>query len=180
MPINHKSVQLAWIATIISTFSALNFSAADFICTADVSYTWNNSPAQSATPQKTPAAQSTPNSTFVGKLEARADTEENAKKEITSRAGGAKAQAAQRCKREHENLSGCVAAKYSAMSTTLNSLTFGARKSLEEAIHTDCELQSGTCGEVILGEASCHEEVKAAEPTPEAGKGADKKGEKKK
>lgn len=174
-----KKLQIAWIATLFVALAQSNFVLADFICSSDVIYAWtaNQSP---SLPVATAGGAATPSQTFFGKIEARAESEELAKKALATRVGAAKTQAIARCKREHENLSGCVAAKYSAMGTTLNTLTFSARKALEDAINTDCEHQSGICGQASVAEAECREEVKAAEPTPDAAKGGDKKADKKK
>ena len=186
-----KNLQVACIAALFFGCLINNIAQADFVCASDISYTWTSSSAakastptasgaNSTTPAANPVATSAPNQTFVGKIEARAESEDLAKKALDARSAAAKTQAITRCKREHENMSGCVAAKYSAMGTTLNTLTFSARKALEDAIRTDCELQRGVCGEATVAQAQCGEEVKAVEPTPEAAKGADKKGEKKK
>ena len=175
-----RNLQVACIATLFLGFATVETAHAEFLCTADISFSWSSKVA-AGVPAATPSTVSaTPNQTFVGKIEARAESEELAKKALEARSAAAKTQAIARCKREHENMSGCVAAKYSAMGTTLNTLTYNARKSLEEAIRTDCELQRGACGEATVAAAQCREEVKAVEPTPEAAKGAEKKNEKKK
>ena len=63
----------------------------------------------------------------------------------------------------------------------MDTLGFSARRSLEEAINTDCRSQAGRCSGVKTNEPRCAEIVAAAVPTPaDDKKGKDKGKEKKK
>lgn len=134
-------------------FSSLAF--ADFNCTAQVSYGLTKKD------EKKP--------TFVehSAAEASAESEELAKQALERPVRELKMKAREACRELHENLSGCVGAKFETMASVLQRLPFSSRKSVEDAISQDCEAQMGTCGEV-KSEISCaehqHEGDKKAKP----------------
>lgn len=118
---------------------------------------------------------------FAANLEVAGVDEASAKKTLLERAEREKTKASEQCTREHENQSGCVAAKMTSMSSTLQSLNFTSRKLLEESIATDCKAQQGKCGESALSEPQCAEKVVASKTdSKDAGKDAAPKDSKKK
>ena len=132
---------------------------AEHICRASVSYAWQRE------------KDVTKIIVFVGTLEAKGADEAAAKLELQERAEREKNKASEQCTREHENQSGCVAAKMTSMSAAIQSLTFSARKLIEESIASDCKSQQGKCSESAMSEPRCVEKV---EPTKAAGKDAGK------
>ncbi len=81
-----------------------------------------------------------------------------------------KAQALEACRKDHESVADCLAAKYTGKATIINSLRFEARKAMEQAILSDCSQQQGICAAVEASEVKCEEKVDASH-TPGAGEG---------
>lgn len=140
---------------------------ADFVCSSDVTYKWKEEGVG------TPAAGSANSEKAVhfSITDAAGDSEEAAKAKLSPLLIAAKARAALACQEEHENQSKCIATKYSAMSTVVNSLSFSARKELEESIISDCKKSQGKCLEASSSDPKCSE-VKKAEATPQGGSDA--------
>jgi hypothetical protein len=110
---------------------------------------------------------------FVEAVEAKGADEAAAKALLHERVERAKVRASERCVQEHQNESGCVAAKFSSLSSTMHSLTFSARKLLEDSIASDCKAQQGICLPSEASEAQCVElAAAAAEAGKEGGKEA--------
>jgi len=171
--------------------------SAEFKCGAEVSYKWKSlsSSQQASAPLEAEgtkvAAESTPSaesvntssserSVFWTGVEQKAATEEEGKTAVTKLALMHRAAADKACISQHENLAGCIASKYNSISASLTNLSFQARKSMDEAIASDCKNQQGKCLGTNLSEVKCSEIVTAA-PAAEAGKDTkDKKDPKKK
>lgn len=134
---------------------------AEHLCRASVSYSWQRD------------KDVTKIIVFTSNLEVTGADEADAKRILQERAGPEKVKAAERCKREHENQAGCLAAKMNSLSSTMQGLTFSARKLLEDSIAADCKTQQGKCGEGELSEPQCVEKVVATKadekPAKEAG-----------
>lgn len=143
-------------------------SMSDVICSSDIGYNW----------QKT----GDENDRIVGfdHVEQQAADEEQAKAKLAIRVEDIKAKASHACRREHENLAGCISSKLQALAGPLNAASFGARKSMEDAVVSDCAGQQGKCGEITAGEVKCrehHTKPTVAPTAEEKGKGKkDKKG----
>lgn len=129
-------------------------SQAEFQCKASVSYSW----------QRGEAAQQT---TFFSGAEGVADTEEGAKAALGEKISREEPKAIAECRRLHENLSQCVATKYTALGGVLGSMSFSSRKSLEESINKDCVAAQGVCTGSKVSEIKCQER-KAAVPPADA------------
>lgn len=182
---------------------AANIAAAEFNCKCEVQYRWQrsalpeNKPADTeATPavkgeaakkdgaapeDKSDAAEDTGHTVYWMSLEAKAPTEEEARQKLNKAALNERAGAEKACRNAHENLSGCIASKYSSLSSSVGTLGFSARKSVEDAINSDCKLQQGRCLGSVVTEVKCSEKIEAKpeEAEPESKEGKDKKGKKK-
>lgn len=80
-----------------------------------------------------------------------------------------KGRAQERCREQHENLSGCIASRFASHGTVFSNLTFTARRALETAINEDCTALQGICGAAQATELVCAREIKAAaEASPAA------------
>ena len=91
---------------------------------------------------------------------------------------GQRVRAREECQRQHENLSGCIAAKLGSLPLPLNG-SFAGRQDLEKAITDDCKRTQGRCLEPEAPEVKCTE-VKPQETPAEADKKEEKgKGKKK-
>jgi hypothetical protein len=117
-------------------------SRADFSCVASVSYQWKKDGGE-------------PQAMFFVNMAGNAMTEEEAKAQVLELANREKARARDACTRRHENLSGCISAKFAAEASLLAKLGFGARKSLEEAVSADCKLQQGQCLDPVVSDIKC-------------------------
>ena len=160
------------LAVIVLFVSGTAF--AEFECQVDVSYRWRREaqkPAGITTPLASPAADATPSaehalgtdieSVFWTSVKGNGAKEDEVKKKVENFANKEKSAAVSSCRVSHENLSGCISAKFSSVAPTLNNLGFAARKSLEEAISSDCQKQQGQCIDAISGEMKCAEIVAA-------------------
>jgi len=146
------------LAAILLPVSGL----AEFICRASVSVKVKK--------DEQGAAHDVPYKSYDGK----GADEAAAKQALALAISSAKLEAMTVCRRNYENLSGCVSTKFSTMAATLSSLTFSARKSLEEAITKDCTKQQGTCVESVASDPVC-EAPKVEEEAKDEGKDAGKK-----
>ena len=133
------------------------------VCRSEVAYSWTKDPKDERV-------------VFFAVVEQRAPSVEDAKRKLAEEVARVKGDAYQRCREAHQNLSGCIAGRFNAHTGVMSSMTFAARKALEEAITTDCKGEQGTCGAVTASEPQCKEPP----PPPEASGGAapeEKKGE---
>ena len=137
---------------------------AEHLCRASVSYAWQRE------------KDTTKIMVFASRVEAKGIDEAAAKAALEARAERDKTKAAEQCVREHENQAGCIAAKVNFMATALSSLTFSARKMLEESIAADCKAQQGRCSGPELSEPKCSEIVVATKAdAKDSGKDASEK-----
>lgn len=144
-------------------FSVLFLAAAasaqaDFMCEAEVSFKWKRG--------KEDTEQSVP---YVSVQQAGPD-EAAAKNALTEFLGTEREKARTACREAHQNLARCIASKFSATGAVMQTMTFSARKALEEAITKDCEREQGICGEVAASEPKCIERKTPGADQAEAGK----------
>ena len=142
-------------------------AAADFVCKSQLSYKWKKEKAEQE------------ESVDVGLVEAVGKDQAQVKARLEDMLPESKAQALQNCKKEHESVAECLADKFAAMASVLNSMRFEARKSLEQAISADCELRKGLCTTASSSEIVCAEKVTDAVGTPTPSAPAGKEGKKK-
>lgn len=108
--------------------------------------------------------------------------EAEAKAKLKDAVDAAKTEAQANCKQQHENLAGCIAAKFQTLGNTYQALGFSARKTMEEAITKDCENQQGLCAGAHSSDPACVQRFASGEPSPtpeEAKKDEKGKGKKK-
>lgn len=142
-------------------------SAAEFHCEAALSYKWRKDKEEVA------------NEEFFSSVEEKGADEVSAKDALTRKIAREKSRAKEECKREHENLSGCIAAKYAAIASVLSSLGFSARKAVQDAIASDCTSIQGVCSQVVSSEPVCKElAVAGGEKSGEEGAKEGEKGKK--
>lgn len=106
----------------------------------------------------------------------RAATEDEAKAKIQLALDKDKQDAMEECQSVHENLSGCIAAKFLAMGNVLRQLDFNARKELENSISEDCRSSTGRCLKSEASPIECH----SLEPKKEDNKKESEEAKKKK
>ena len=134
---------------------------AEFVCHVDVSYSWKKEKAEQ------------PLDVFYSTIQSSAADEAGAKAGLVDTSAREQSKAMEDCRKQHENRSGCIAAKYTANANLLQMMKAEARKVLEEAIASDCASTQGSCLKATLSEPKCAEAVKASEsPTPAPGKDA--------
>jgi hypothetical protein len=142
---------------------------AEFRCGSELSYQWQK------------AGQDAAAKVLVGSFQATGVDEPAAKAALATRLEREKISSREQCKKEHENLSGCYSVKFASMAALIQSLDFAARKSLSEAITSDCKQQQGSCLDVKSSDPICQDLAAAAAKTPEAESGKkEEKGKKKK
>ncbi len=129
------------------------------VCRSEVRYTW----------KPTGDAKDSPGlDVSYAIVEARGDSEEEAKVALSRRVAGERSAASNRCRHTHENLAGCISTKYASMTSILNALSFGARGELEKAIAQDCGKQTGRCLTTASSEPECSKEEIIAEASEAA------------
>jgi hypothetical protein len=140
-------------------------ASAEFLCRQSVTYQWSK------------AKEDKPTDVHWITVESRGKTEDDAKSSLDEPITREQKRAKEDCQKEHENLAGCVAAKYSSLAPTLERLGFSQRKGVEEAIQNDCQLHQGICKLISLGEIHCSEiaSAKAEGSTGSEGAGKDAK-----
>lgn len=153
----------SWSLIVALMFAAPVF--AEHFCRTEITYKWRRAQEEKEV------------EVIVQALEARGVDEPAAKAEIMKLALAARSGAQATCAQVHENLSGCISSKLAAASTVQHTLSFSARKTLEEAIKTDCSNSQGICTDIVVKDATCEELKVAATPTPTP---AEEKGKKKK
>lgn len=168
-----KSRLLMSILTGANTLSLLSgvivFNAAptyaEFVCESEVSVKWHKADEEKEVESK------------VGVVTGKGATEEKAKKSLAGALTKERSKALKNCKSEHENLSGCISSKYASLGPTVHQLDFAQKKSIRDAIATDCTARQGSCVSAEATEAAC-KDVTPPTAAPEEGK-KDDKGKKK-
>lgn len=184
-----KTIKSIIIISILISGFIPKACLAEFICKGEVQYKWraatsdnlstksNTAPLAQATPQPSSSEEQ---GVFWAVVERKGATEEEAKRSVVDASIPQRSAADKACRLQHENLTSCVANKFTSLSSTLNSLTFSARRSLEEAVTSDCNKQQGTCLPSVVSDPICIEK-KTEEAPPEGGDKAEKdKGKKEK
>lgn len=159
---------------------------ADVLCRAELVYRWVRTAQPSAhstggTASGGSTATSSPAAEVVEEVQwstfdHQATDEASAKAGLTELLTLKRPDALDACRKLHEKLTSCVATKFSTMASTLDALSFSARRALEEAISTECRIQSGRCLDTKSSEPRCSEIKVAAVASP----ADDKKGGKEK
>ncbi len=118
----------------------------------------------------------------VETISADAADEEVAKQRVSARGAEAEERVMRRCRDRHENLSGCIAEKFASLSSMMGSLSFTARKTLEDAVAQDCQKLQGRCMNFAASKPKCFAEtnpsISEGDEKAEQEKESDKSGKK--
>ena len=163
-------MKLLIVLTAAACLIPLSSLSAEFLCRANVSYSWEKDKEMSKI------------IVFVESIETTGVDEAAAKAALVERVEKAKGRASEQCIKDHQNQSGCIASKFASLNATMQALPFSSRKLVEESISTDCKAQQGKCLEPVGSDPQCLEKVAAPEPGQgkEAGKEGGKEAKKKK
>ena len=143
---------------------AVSLASAQTRCRTQLTYKWKPADGEKSVEIK------------WGEYEGQGVDDATARAQISSLVEKERVKARETCRREHENLAGCYSAKFASLGPVLQGLDFSARKSMEEAITSDCKKQQGRCDEPAIAEPVC-----VVEATPVPAEGAkEEKGKKKK
>jgi len=123
-------------------------------CRTEVSYKWNRASKDGKDEERV---------VFFSIIEQRGETIEIAKTRLAETVAREKGRAYERCRQEHQNMSGCVATRFGSNASVAINLGFAARKALEQAIDSDCSAVQGVCGAVSASEPECREPPKPVE-----------------
>ena len=137
---------------------------AETVCKSEVGFKWK------------PSQEQTELAEYWTTLNAKGADEKTAKEALAVVVDKEKSVAQRACRERHEDLSGCVAGKLSALRPTLQAMGYSERRTLESAVSSDCTARQGKCGEITVGDAQCVV-VAAADKAAEGG--AEEKGGKK-
>ncbi|MCB0335546.1 MAG: hypothetical protein KDD62_04550 [Bdellovibrionales bacterium] len=142
---------------------------ADHICSVEVSYTWQKKMQEeeaeesSKKKKKQNIEESKPKKVLFKKLSVTGKDEPLAKQKAKDKGKEELSAADLQCNKLHEDLAGCMAAKFHASRSVLQTLSFKARKDLEDAIVEGCKGQEGVCGISELSEPRCREKLEEPE-----------------
>lgn len=184
-----KNKHFIYIAII---FGQLSYSAdlqAEFSCESKIGYTFELLPAEPTSiahegkaPAATPtvATESKESTVYIAVAAAKGADQDKAKAALQKESARHLQKAREECHQRHENVGSCLASKFETSSSAMRTMSFSARKALEEALKKDCEAQRGRCKKVEATEAVCTEIVApvVASPAAEEGKDDKKKGKK--
>lgn len=154
--------------TLISLIFVTNSAFAEFLCHTSVSYVWKKTQEEAEL------------EVFWARLERKGADEVSAKRLIEEALALERGKALNGCQQDHENLAGCVAGKFSSLAPTLQRLSFSQRKSIEDAVNSDCSARQGKCTTVKVEDVGCAELVSASSSSSASGKDAGKDSKKKK
>ncbi len=130
---------------------------ADYECLAEVSYSWTASGAEEESSESFRSVSSI------------APEEQSSKDLLEEQAIRVKMQAMDECRRQHENLSGCIGSRHQQNASIIRNLTFSGRKEFEKAISEDCKARQGKCKQAVLSEPKCQALEKSSRGAGKAG-----------
>lgn len=159
------------LVLVISLALLSSAALADVRCRVEISYSWRKTGVEESAVLP------------WGILSRKGRDEESTKIDLAAFVLDERIKAKQHCSSRHENLAGCIAAKYSSMEATIKSLDFGARNTLDSAIKDDCKNMQGVCLEVTSTDPVCNEiviETEGEEAPTEEGEEEEKDKKKKK
>ena len=163
------SLRIRRFFTLISLIFVTNSAFAEFLCHSSVSYVWKKTQDEAEA------------EVFWARLDRRAADEAAGKRLIEEALAVERGKALAGCQADHENLAGCVAGKFSSLAPTLQRLSFTQRKSIEDAVNSDCSARQGKCSTIKVADVVCSELVTASSSSSAAaGKDAGKDAKKKK
>lgn len=155
-------------------------------CKTNISYSWRPQPADLSSEKKKSGtaagaqsgeAEESPIEVQFGVLGATAQTEQEAKDKLQGLVAKEISRASALCSDTHENLSGCIGGKLTALSSQIQNLSFNARRDLEQSVVADCQLRRGLCMPPKSSDIIC--EAQAADTGEQEGKSKDNASKKK-
>ncbi len=123
-------------------------SFAEYLCKGEVGYSWLRMNKEGEVSDKEMEV-------FWAAREVKGEDEKGTKSKLEEVLLREKGFARQACKKEHENLSGCIAGKFQAMKAIMKLLDFSSRKAIEDSVKQDCQAQLGICKMVTASEILC-------------------------
>lgn len=166
LEVRTKSILIAVCAVTLFVFET-NYAYAEANCSSVLSFTVERE-------------DKSLNEVFFVELRAQGTDEVTTKARLESEILKTKGRAIERCKSQYENFASCLQTKLISSGSVLQTASFSARKTLEEALASDCRKQQGNCKDAKSSEVKCV----LIEPTlaPDAKGAAEggKKGEKEK
>jgi len=157
---SRSKIKLVGFLSIFLTVSQLaeiltpSTLSAQVRCKADVHYSWKK---KTEGQNKTAAGSEEQEGRrlLFSTIEVEEETEEAGQLKIQSLLSKEAYRAREECLRRHENLSGCIAGKFQALSVTMQQLDFEARREIQKSIRQDCNNQQGECLKAFWDEISC-------------------------
>ena len=144
-------------------------SGSDYICQADVSFTWRPDPPpppkhdpaapaqpKQPTPVPTPAPVMEPIKEYFTLTGEQGMVEKEVRERLTAKLPEIRRQATEACRAAHQDFSGCVSSKLRTTYDQYVKLDFTARRTMIDAIDTDCQHRMGICISDEASEIRCH------------------------
>jgi|GEM_PF-5920414 len=135
----------------------------EFLCQGSVNYSWQRS---SADKQQTGSAtdnqisqqdqdREKPIEVFAELLQAKADSEQQAREDLSVRSTTSIARAMEACTQDHESQSRCISGKLSTFGPDYRMWDFERRRAALDAVSKDCTSRIGYCIGAKLSEVIC-------------------------
>ena len=160
---------------LLSLFIFENQLFADVLCQSEITYKWSREKSSNeqptapkvATPEPAKTSESSVHelTVFWKNVEQKSEAEEDAKQKIAKMTPEERANAERACLTAHENLAGCISTKFSNLTATFSTLSFNARKAMEDAIKQDCTNQQGKCMGSAVSDVKCSDIFGTVKPT---------------
>jgi len=148
---------------VFTLFLGVNSGIAEFLCHSSLSFVWKKTQEEAE------------KEVFWARLERKGIDEAAAKAALEQVIATEKSRALDGCRIDHENLAGCVAGKFSSLAPTLQRLSFTQRKSIEDAVNSDCVSRQGSCSTVKVADPVCSQLVSASSSSSAESKETKKK-----
>lgn len=151
-----------------------------FLCSSEIFYTWRRNPAVTeptlaeATQANEPPPEEDPIEVFFSRHEARATSEEQAKKTLQARESLKKKKALEECERKHQSMHICIATKLRGLGQDYNSFDYKVRSTLLDSVTTDCRSLQGRCLSSRASAIQCESLVNEEQQKPEVSGEEDK------
>jgi hypothetical protein len=154
----------------------------DYVCEADISYTWQPKPPARQGKKTKAAAEQEPApekmTVFFSTLGSHGLVPEEVERRLHGQLANIKAKALQHCRRRHEDQASCLASGMRSQFSEYNKLDFAARSALLSALKEDCRQSFGRCLSAEASPPKCFVNRPSDLPKQEAKE--EKKDEKKK
>lgn len=148
--------------------------AGEFVCEAEVFFSWVpqppklpvQPPSPGAPPPGTAPSPGPPIEESFAKARVSGISEVDARANLLEETTHTQHDASEQCAKRHERLGDCISARILSMGADYVTLDFETRRMLRDQYKVDCERAVGTCTETRVGDVTCQATVAPPPPAP--------------